>query len=604
MKIALGVVVCLFFLSSVYSQEYSYTHYDISDGLAGSTVYCITQDKDGFIWVGTETGVSRFDGTHFRTYTVADGLPDVEILEMYCDSRGRVWMASFRRSVCYYYKGKIYNQQNDSVLSRLRFSEGIDRFAEDSAGDILMMEKTRLHVLYPNGSIQEIDSINGRPVGSFGAVARAANGQFLVEADSGIFRISNKSMTRVSPVRIQNSWCNYIAMNAAGMIWRLDSSHVAIRSLGMDKAVIMPFERQHYQHNSFDLLDDSLFYFNEFLGVREYNLHTGAIRQFLPGRQVSHTFRDAAGNIWFTTLDQGIFRLNSDEFRTIPLQELNGRLSNVSCIAALGNHLFVGGDNNCYFVFGLPYPDHYRMKSLTMSSKNLIVGFGQMPDSHSYIATGQRIMEYNHGKELAHLAPVGLKSVFRINKDTLLLAAHWGAALMDLRTFRITDTVWRDRVTTVYYRKDTAFIGTLTGLFAIAADRSVTFMGKNIPFLQKRISALTESANGTLWIASYDAGVIGYRNGRLIANINKASGLTSDICRTMLVQNNNLWIGTDKGLNKIDLDKPDHPVIRYTHNDGLGSDMINCVYADSSVIYVGTPAGLSYFNDAKVNETE
>jgi hypothetical protein len=31
---------------SAFSQEYSYTHYDISDGLAGSTVYCITQDKD------------------------------------------------------------------------------------------------------------------------------------------------------------------------------------------------------------------------------------------------------------------------------------------------------------------------------------------------------------------------------------------------------------------------------------------------------------------------------------------------------------------------------------------------------------------------------
>jgi ligand-binding sensor domain-containing protein len=47
------------------SQEYSYTHYDIKEGLAGSTVYCITQDKDGFMWTGTATGVSRFDGSHF-----------------------------------------------------------------------------------------------------------------------------------------------------------------------------------------------------------------------------------------------------------------------------------------------------------------------------------------------------------------------------------------------------------------------------------------------------------------------------------------------------------------------------------------------------------
>src|SRR6201992_2040202 len=116
------------------SQEYSYTHYDISDGLAGSTVYCITQDKDGFIWMGTETGVSRFDGTHFRNFTTRDGLPDLEILEMFGDSHNRVWMAPFRKAVCYYYKGRIYTPGNDSLLQRMHFRGHIEHFAEDAAG--------------------------------------------------------------------------------------------------------------------------------------------------------------------------------------------------------------------------------------------------------------------------------------------------------------------------------------------------------------------------------------------------------------------------------------------------------------------------------------
>ena len=50
-------------------QEYSYSRYDSREGLAGSTVYCVTQDRDGFMWFGTETGLSRFDGTHFRNFT-------------------------------------------------------------------------------------------------------------------------------------------------------------------------------------------------------------------------------------------------------------------------------------------------------------------------------------------------------------------------------------------------------------------------------------------------------------------------------------------------------------------------------------------------------
>ncbi len=99
----LTIALTFVFPYSSFSQEYSYTHYDITEGLAGSTVYCITQDKDGFIWVGTETGLSRFDGTHFKNFTTTDGLPDIEILQLFGDSKGRVWMAPFRKSVCYYY---------------------------------------------------------------------------------------------------------------------------------------------------------------------------------------------------------------------------------------------------------------------------------------------------------------------------------------------------------------------------------------------------------------------------------------------------------------------------------------------------------------------
>src|SRR5579863_2292156 len=118
---------------SCYAQEYSYTHYDIGDGLAGSTVYCIAQDRDGFIWASTETGVSRFDGTHFRNFTIADGLPDIEVLQLFGDRDGRLWMAPFRKSVCYWFRGKIHNQDNDSTLRMVHLRQNVEDFVEDSA---------------------------------------------------------------------------------------------------------------------------------------------------------------------------------------------------------------------------------------------------------------------------------------------------------------------------------------------------------------------------------------------------------------------------------------------------------------------------------------
>src|SRR3984957_4332337 len=169
------------------SQEYSYTHYDIADGLAGSTVYCITQDKDGFIGVGAQTGVSGFDGTHFRNFTTKDGLPDVEILEMFSDSRGRVWMAPFRKSVCYYFQGKIHNQDNDTLLGMMHFKGNVENFAEDAAGNILIQESSALHMLGSRGSVTEFASINPRPITGCHAISRSLQGHFLVQERDSVF---------------------------------------------------------------------------------------------------------------------------------------------------------------------------------------------------------------------------------------------------------------------------------------------------------------------------------------------------------------------------------------------------------------------------------
>ncbi|MGB8193263.1 MAG: two-component regulator propeller domain-containing protein, partial [Chitinophagaceae bacterium] len=143
---SLPVLILLLLPYFLKGQGYSYTHYDIQHGLAGSTVYCMLQDEQGFMWFGTETGVSRFDGVHFKNLTTFDGLPDNQVLEIFQDSRGRIWMAPFNKSVCYYYKGKIFNQQNDPVLMKIRLSGHIVNFSEDKQGNVIMQQVASMHV--------------------------------------------------------------------------------------------------------------------------------------------------------------------------------------------------------------------------------------------------------------------------------------------------------------------------------------------------------------------------------------------------------------------------------------------------------------------------
>ena len=80
--------------SFMQAQEYSYTRYDIQHGLAGSNVFCMLQDRQGFLWFGTETGVSRFDGSQFKNFTAVDGLPDNQVLNILEDNHGTLWLST------------------------------------------------------------------------------------------------------------------------------------------------------------------------------------------------------------------------------------------------------------------------------------------------------------------------------------------------------------------------------------------------------------------------------------------------------------------------------------------------------------------------------
>lgn len=53
--------------------SYNVKHYDIFDGLSNNWILDIFQDKDGFLWFGTQYGINRFDGQNFKIFTYVPG---------------------------------------------------------------------------------------------------------------------------------------------------------------------------------------------------------------------------------------------------------------------------------------------------------------------------------------------------------------------------------------------------------------------------------------------------------------------------------------------------------------------------------------------------
>src|ERR1035437_7646924 len=75
----------------LHGQRYSFKEYGQDAGLTNLDVCCLMQDSTGFLWVGTENGLFRYDGRQFRAYTKAQGLPSVQIEALHQTADGEIW---------------------------------------------------------------------------------------------------------------------------------------------------------------------------------------------------------------------------------------------------------------------------------------------------------------------------------------------------------------------------------------------------------------------------------------------------------------------------------------------------------------------------------
>jgi signal transduction histidine kinase/CheY-like chemotaxis protein/sugar lactone lactonase YvrE len=75
-------------------QQYSFRSYGQRDGLGNLAVCCILQDRQGFIWVGTENGLYRYDGQQFAAFHPAQGLPSSRIEALHETPDGRMWVGT------------------------------------------------------------------------------------------------------------------------------------------------------------------------------------------------------------------------------------------------------------------------------------------------------------------------------------------------------------------------------------------------------------------------------------------------------------------------------------------------------------------------------
>lgn len=89
------------------------------DGYPGGTGYVVSQDEKGFIWIGTDNGVARFDGRNFTAYDAKDGLHDKEVLKVIPMGNEQLLFIPLLNNIALFDKGKIYIQEEHPELAKV-----------------------------------------------------------------------------------------------------------------------------------------------------------------------------------------------------------------------------------------------------------------------------------------------------------------------------------------------------------------------------------------------------------------------------------------------------------------------------------------------------
>ncbi len=165
--------------------QYAQRHWSTEDGLPQSTVQALAQTRDGFLWIGTQEGLARFDGTHFTIFDSANtpALRTTSIASLAATADGALWIALSSGGVARYADGRFENLplprgSRDGVVSAL---------AADARGRVWIGTRAGLLRRDGTGPLRR-DAAPGLGERHVSALLAGRDGTLWAGTDDGLFR--------------------------------------------------------------------------------------------------------------------------------------------------------------------------------------------------------------------------------------------------------------------------------------------------------------------------------------------------------------------------------------------------------------------------------
>ncbi|PSL25965.1 sensor histidine kinase [Chitinophaga ginsengisoli] len=577
-------------------------NYNVKDGLANATVYDAVQDKEGFIWFSTPTGVSKFDGKRFRNYSQKDGLTDNDVVKLAADSKGRVWFFTLNGLPSFFWNYTIHTSQNDSSLYVDARGQYMQYMFEDYAGFIWFLNTDNRIIQY-SGKKTTYDKLGALRTNLFyflrnDTIFKPRQSYFnlpnLEDANNPDQKIitactfpldqTTAQRVRKQPVIVVDN--NLYIYNNKEAICFLRGSDWGIRDEISNICVD--------NDNLWIGTPRTLYYLKGFLRGEKKPV------KLLENHYITSLLKDRDGNIWITTFGDGVYNIPYKNFYFNYLDNTNGLFSH--SIFSIGKDpktglLLIG--QNAGVLNTIDSNNRYQRFNLdTSSGRNSILAILPYKPNEMLIGADNGLYSFNTASQRPSLLKrvKTLKDVDISPGGKIRIAAK-NQVICDDYIINKEDEL----ITSIACINDSAYyVGTNAGLF-YGSDGSRTLKVRTTrPALHLSIKDL-KWINGKLWVGTADHGLYVFRgDNSLERHLSTADKLVSDICQQLYYDGiGRLYVATNKGVSVIDVNT-ENLIRNITSNDGLMSDDARGVYYQHGTLYIATSNGLSYFNDAKM----